>query len=230
MTWLNDLPDRLDVPEVDEQRREQHRDPGAQHHERQDDHRHLQPGEHRPDARDQREDRDHDEVQREVEQRQQNDRQRDDEAGKLDLAHEGLVVHHAAHGVHRRLGEEREEDDRGQQLRAVIVVVRAAAGADLRHHGKEHVQHQEQQQRPHQLPQIAERGSEEPQLPLHQSDVERQVPEPLPIAGDRAGPGDRASQRLVGNGVGLGRARLAEVPARSCRRASHVAVAGTRDV
>ena len=39
---------------------------------------------------------------------------------------------HAAHGARRGLGEEREQHDRGQQLRAVEVAARAQALADVR--------------------------------------------------------------------------------------------------
>ena len=52
--------------------------------------------------------------------------------------------------------------------------------SDLR---EEHVEDPEQQQRPDQLPEIAEGRAEEPQLPFGSRDVEGQVPEPRPVVG-----------------------------------------------
>jgi len=45
--------DWLDVPEVHEQRRQEHGEPGRQHGQHSDDQRELEPGQHRPDALDQ---------------------------------------------------------------------------------------------------------------------------------------------------------------------------------
>ena len=75
----------------------------------------------------QREDRHHDQVQTEVEHREQHDRERDHQPRELDLADQHLVVDDASHRTHRRLGEEREQHDRAEQLGAVVVVAGARA-------------------------------------------------------------------------------------------------------
>ena len=108
------LPDRLDVSQVDEQRRQQHRDSGrkitssatingssSQ----------LSIG--RTPAASAKISH-HDQVQAEVEEREHHDRERDHQPRKLDLAHERLVVDDASHRAHGRLGEEREQHDRSR--------------------------------------------------------------------------------------------------------------------
>ena len=88
-----------------------------------------------------------------------------------------------------------------EELGSVVVVARARARADVCDLREEHVQHQEQQQRPDQLPQIAERGAVEADLPLHDRDVEGEVPEPPPVAGERTRPMNRPPERLVRGGL-----------------------------
>ena len=80
-----------------------------------------QPGPAHRDARGEREDQHHDDVQQQVEGRRQHHRERDHEPRKVDLAHDRLAVDDGADGAERGLGEEREHDDVGEQDHRVVL-------------------------------------------------------------------------------------------------------------
>ena len=124
-----------------------------------------------------------DQVQHEVEERQQHHRERDHQPRELDLAYEVLAVHDAAHRTAGGFSEEREQHDRAQQLHAVELFARLAARAHMADHDEEHVQDAEQQQRPHHLPDVAEHGAEELELEFVARDVVGEVPETPPVLG-----------------------------------------------
>ena len=130
--------------------------------------------------------------------REQHDRQRDHHPRELDLANEVLAVDDAAHGARGGFGEEGEQHDRAEQLRAVVLLPGCVLAVDLRDLGEEHVQHAEQQQRAHELPQVAEHRAEEAQLEFVAGDVVGEVPEARPVVGQRPRALDRPAEARVG--------------------------------
>ncbi len=110
---------------------------------------------------DEREDQHDEQVEHQVEEGEQHDREGDDQSRELDLAHQVLAVHDAAHCAGGGFGEEREQHDRPEQLHPVELFARLAAATDVGDQDEEHVQHAEQQQRLHHLPDVAEHRAEE---------------------------------------------------------------------
>ena len=174
----HDLPDRPHVAVAHEQRREQHRDAGAEEGEDPDERHQPHPVPRDRHALGEDEHEHGEEVHGEVERRREHHRKRDDHARELDLPHEVLAVDDRPHGTRRRLREEGVQDDVHQQHGGVEVHVLAEA-EDV---GEDQVQDPEQQQRPHELPQVAERRAEEAELPVGDRERARQVHEAAQVA------------------------------------------------
>ena len=153
---------------------------------------------HRSNAFGQREDHHHDQVKAEVEQCQEDNRERDDQSRELDLAHEVLAIDNATHRATGGFREEGEKDDRAEQLCSVELVGRALQPVDLRDLREEYVQHPKQQKRPHELPDVTQHRAEETKLELVAGNVVREVPETRPVVGQRARTADGLTQ---GRGV-----------------------------
>ena len=185
----HDLPDRLDVPEPHVERREQHRQAGHEDGQRGEQERDLEPRPARPDAGGEREDEHHEQVERQVERGGQHDRHRDRHPRELDLAHQVLALDDRVDRA-RALREERVEHDVGQQDDGI----ERDRPADLHELREDDVEHAEQQQRAHELPQVAEHRAEEAQLELGRRQRDRQVREPAQAAAERARAGDRGAE------------------------------------
>ena len=130
---------------------------------------------------------------------------RDRQAREVDLAHEVLAVHDRGHGVAGGLGEVLVGDDAHQQHDRVVLDVRA----DREHLGEDRVDDAEQHQRPHQAPQVAQRGAEEAQAPVRQREQQAQMREAPPAAREGGGAGHlvRVAERahvVVSNASGAG--------------------------
>ena len=174
------LPDRLHVAIADVQRREEHPDPGREHDEPGNNRDHLEPADCRRDAAGKREHDHGDEVHSEVERRRQRYRQRDHHPWEPNLAKQRLTLEQAGHAVPRRLGEVVPQHDPGQQVHAVMRNPLAYLD-DLR---EEQIQHPEEQQRPHQRPDVAEDRAEVAQLELGTRERRRQLDEPSEAASE----------------------------------------------
>ena len=114
-----------------------------------------------------------DEVHPEVEQRGERHRQRDHHPREAHLAQQRLALNEALHATRRRLGEIGPQHDPGEQVDAVV----GDALADLEDDREDEVQHAEEQQRPHQRPQVPERRTEVAQLELGPRERQRQLDE-----------------------------------------------------
>jgi hypothetical protein len=188
-----DLPDRLDVAVADEQRGQQHARPRREQRQRRHEQRQLQPAQPHIAAGDEQEHDHRAEVERHVEQRGEHGRERNGQPRELHLADQRLPIHKRRHRAARGLGEEGEDDDAEQQRDGIELYV-----ASQPHNLGEHdVEHAEQQQRPHELPQVAERRAEEAQLEVAYSERARQVPQAPRIVPERRRALDRWAQLRV---------------------------------
>ncbi len=144
------------------------------------------------------------------------DRDGDRQPRELDLAHEVLAVHHAAHGAAGRFGEEGEEDDRAEKLGPVVVRGGAFGAVDFEDQDEEDVQHSEQQQRAHHLPDVPERRAEELQFEFAARDVVGELPEARPVVGQRARTADRLPEGLRLQGHAHDGPRAGSASSRAC--------------
>ena len=113
----------------------------------------------------------------------------------MHLAHQRLAVGHRADRGARGLRVERVDDDPHQQDHRVVL----DAAAEPHELGEHEVEDAEQQQRPHQLPEVAEHRAEELEPELEHGERPRQGPEPLRVAAERGRPAHRAQRR--GGGI-----------------------------
>ena len=146
----------------------------------------------RLDARREHEHEHHDEVQRQVEDGGEHRGGRDDEPREADLAQQRLAVLHRGHGrCPSPLGVEGEQDHAAEQHdRVVLHLV-----AEVHELGEDDVDDPEQQQRAHQLPQVAQRRAEELQPEVGRRERPGQVREAARVVAERVRPGAARRRR-----------------------------------
>jgi hypothetical protein len=137
------------------------------------------------------------EVHGEVEQARQHDRERDHDPGELGLADHRLLRDDRADRQRRGLLEEPEEHDVEQQQDGVL----AHAVAEVERLREHDEQDPEQQQRPGQRPQVAERRAEVAAPELGHRDQVQQIEGPGPPTAERRRTANLAQlQRCVAHG------------------------------